>query len=210
MCNNKLLYVFGSQSIEVWANTGDNPATPFSQLQGQYISIGCEAAASIVQLAGTIFWLGRTVNGGGSVYVMEGQNGKEVTTKPVSLALQSYGDLTQSIAYGYQEEGHYFYVLNVPGAPTTWVYDFTENQWHERQSYTIPVEVPVPPPVNPLGPEQFLGKFAIFEESNYVALSAATAYTINWGDGTIENYASGATAQHQYDFAIRFLMAQFR
>jgi hypothetical protein len=199
--DNKLLYVLGTQSIEVWSNTGRSFQTPFEQIQGQYISTGCESPYSIVQLASTILWLGRTRNGGGSVYIMEGQGAKEVTTKPVSLALQSYGDLSKSVAYGYQEEGHDFYVLNVPGAPTTWVYDLTENQWHERQSYTVPVEEPIPPPPV-FGPEQFLGTLAVYEQSNYIALSATgtSALTVDWGDGVIENFASGATIQHQFDF----------
>ena len=37
---------------------------------------------------------------------------------------------------------------------------------------------------------------------NYIALSAASNYTVDWGDGsTPENFSSGATASHQYSFA---------
>lgn len=138
--NNKLLYVMGSQSIEIWADTGESFTTPFAQIQGQYISIGCEAAASIVQLNGTVFWLGKTVNGGGIVYQLDGQNAQPVSTRAVELKLQSYGDLSKSTAYGYQEDGHNFYVLNFANTDTTWVYDQTENQWHERQSYDAILE----------------------------------------------------------------------
>lgn len=48
----------------------------------------------------------------------------------------------------------------------------------------------------------FAGLFAIFPESgNVVALSAAGAYTVDWGDGVVENFATGATAEHEYNYA---------
>ena len=47
----------------------------------------------------------------------------------------------------------------------------------------------------------FAGLLAITnDEANYIALSAAGNYTVDWGDGTIENYKSGVTAQHYYDY----------
>ena len=48
----------------------------------------------------------------------------------------------------------------------------------------------------------FAGLFAIFPEGgNVVALSAAGAYTVDWGDGVVENFATGATAEHEYNYA---------
>ena len=47
----------------------------------------------------------------------------------------------------------------------------------------------------------FAGLLAITnDEANYIALSAAGNYTVDWGDGTIENYNSDVTAQHYYDY----------
>ena len=37
-------------------------------------------------------------------------------------------------------------------------------------------------------------------DSNFVAFRCAGNYTVNWGDGIIENVASGVTAQHNYVF----------
>lgn len=48
----------------------------------------------------------------------------------------------------------------------------------------------------------FAGLFAIFPEGgNVVALSAAGDYTVDWGDGVVENFATGATAEHEYNYA---------
>lgn len=48
---------------------------------------------------------------------------------------------------------------------------------------------------------KFVGLHAVFPDANYVALSAAGAYTVDWGDGTVENIATGVTAQHEYNYA---------
>ena len=36
---------------------------------------------------------------------------------------------------------------------------------------------------------------------NYATVTATGNYSVNWGDGTTENFSSGAVAQHQYSFA---------
>ena len=49
--------------------------------------------------------------------------------------------------------------------------------------------------------QKFIGLHAVWPESNFLALSAAGNYTVDWGDGVVENFSSGVTAQHEYDFA---------
>lgn len=50
------------------------------------------------------------------------------------------------------------------------------------------------------GDQKFVGLYAIFRDSNFIALSATGNYTVDWGDGKIENYESGATAYHVYEY----------
>lgn len=43
---------------------------------------------------------------------------------------------------------------------------------------------------------------AVFNtDSEFVAFSCAGAYTVNWGDGVVENFASGVTAEHKYTYS---------
>jgi len=52
--------------------------------------------------------------------------------------------------------------------------------------------------------EQFTGLLAITnDDSNYVTLSALSTgnFTVDWGDGTVTSYASGATAYYKYDYS---------
>lgn len=50
------------------------------------------------------------------------------------------------------------------------------------------------------GQQMFAGLFLISLDGNFVALSAAGDYTVNWGDGTTTNHSSGVTAYKQYDY----------
>jgi hypothetical protein len=54
-----------------------------------------------------------------------------------------------------------------------------------------------------IGPteEKIVGLHAVFNtDGNFCAFTISGAYTVDWGDGTVENFASGATAYHEYDY----------
>jgi len=48
--------------------------------------------------------------------------------------------------------------------------------------------------------EKFVGLYAIYEDSNFIAFSFGQAYTVDWGDGVVENFVSYTTAYHQYNY----------
>lgn len=128
-------WLFGTDSIEIAANTGD-ALFPFTRVSGAVIEYGCAAANSIATTANTVFWLGRDEYGAGVVWMAEGYQPRRVSTYAIEYAIQQYGDLSDAIAYTYQEDGHYFYVLNFTNANTTWVYDIGMGEWHERASFS--------------------------------------------------------------------------
>lgn len=48
----------------------------------------------------------------------------------------------------------------------------------------------------------FVGLLAIYNHSsNFIALLAQGNYTVDWGDGVIENFSSNTQAQHIYDYS---------
>lgn len=51
--------------------------------------------------------------------------------------------------------------------------------------------------------QKIIALHAVFDsEANHVAFQISGAFTVDWGDGTApENFASGATASHNYDYA---------
>jgi hypothetical protein len=83
-----------------------------------------------------LFWLGRDRRGEGIVYRANGYTGVRISTHAVEWQIQQYDDISDAIAYTYQQDGHSFYVLVFPSANTTWVYDAATQAWHERAGFT--------------------------------------------------------------------------
>ena len=48
----------------------------------------------------------------------------------------------------------------------------------------------------------FYGLHAVYDAgSNFATIRCTGAFTVDWGDGTVEDIASNTTAEHEYDFA---------
>jgi hypothetical protein len=131
LVNHREVWLFGSESIEAWYNSGD-PDFPFTRIGSGFIEMGCAAAFSVAKIDRSTFWIGKNKLGEGVVYVAQGLNPQRISTHAVELAIQSYGDISDAVAWTYQENGHNFYVLNFSSANTSWVYDLSTGLWHER------------------------------------------------------------------------------
>lgn len=130
------LYLFGAQSTEVWADVGSTPC-PFARIQGAMIQVGCAAKFSIVRLQNAVYWLGGDETGSGIVYSMQGYQPQRISTPAIEKQILSVGstNMSNARAWVYEQGGHVFYCLNVPGIAATWVYDVSTGLWHER-TYT--------------------------------------------------------------------------
>ena len=52
------------------------------------------------------------------------------------------------------------------------------------------------------GAQEVIGLMAVYDDdANYVAMQCTGAYTVDWGDGTVTNYASSAVASRQHVFS---------
>ncbi len=134
LIDHKEVWIFGNNSIEVWYNSGaaDYPLSP---IQGAFNEVGCVAPYSVAKLDNGIFWLGADARGRGMVYRATGYQAVRVSTHAVEWHIQRYGNLSDALAYTYQQDGHSFYVLIFPQANTTWVFDVSTGLWHERAGW---------------------------------------------------------------------------
>jgi hypothetical protein len=132
--DHRELWLFGTDSVEVWYDAGTSDF-PLQRIQGAFNEIGCAAAYSVAKLDNGLFWLGADARGKGIVYRAEGYTGRRISTHAVEWQIQQYGDISDAIAYTYQQDGHAFYVLVFPSADTTWVYDVSTQAWHERAGF---------------------------------------------------------------------------
>ena len=147
--SNQNLYLFGSQSIEVYYNSGDADF-PFQRIQGAVVNVGCSAPFSIYQLpGGTLVWLGGDASGVGIVYKMVGYQAQRVSNSAVEASIRALtiAQIAQARAWVYQQSGHVFYVLSIPGLAYSWVLDLSNNLWHQR-AYLNPTNL------NPAGLER--------------------------------------------------------
>jgi hypothetical protein len=132
--DHRELWVFGTDSVEVWYDTG-GADFPLQRIQGAFNEIGCVSASSIAKLDNGLFWLGTDARGQGIVYRANGYTGVRVSTHAIEYAIAQYGNISDAIAYTYQQEGHAFYVLTFPTGNATWVYDVSTQVWHERAGW---------------------------------------------------------------------------
>jgi len=132
--DHREVWLFGQNSTEVWYDAG-LPDFPLSRIQGAFIEIGCAAPFSVAKLDNGVFWLSSDARGRGMVYRSNGYAGVRISTHSVEWQIQQYADITDAVAYTYQQDGHSFYVLNFPSANITWVYDVATQSWHQRAGW---------------------------------------------------------------------------
>jgi len=133
--DHREIWVYGTNSVEVWYDAG-TPDFPLQRIQGAFNEIGCISAYTIAKMDNGLFWLGADARGQGIVYRANGYTGQRISTHAVEWQIQQYGNLTDALAYTYQQDGHSFYVLIFPSANTTWVYDVATGAWHERAGWS--------------------------------------------------------------------------
>ncbi len=135
---NRMLWLFGEQTTEVWYNSGDADF-PFARNQSAFLDTGTVSAGTCVRANGSVAWVGNDEHGQGTVWAAQGYEAVRISTHAVELALGGYKRLSEASAFSYQQNGHEFYQLSVPASDTdpggTWVYDFSAPPgwgWHER------------------------------------------------------------------------------
>ena len=132
--DHREVWLFGNSSTEVWYNAGLSDF-PLVRIQGAFNELGCAARYSVAKMNNQVYWLGKDPRGQGIVYAANGYQGQRISTHAVEWHIQQYGDLSDTVGYTYQQDGHSFYVLNFPAASTTWVYDAATGAWHERRGW---------------------------------------------------------------------------
>jgi hypothetical protein len=157
---NSLLWIFGQKNTEIWYDAG-TVGFPFARANGGQLNLGCLSPGSIVKFLNCVMWLGGDDHGYPQIYMSQGMSAVRVSNPAIEFFLTSGGagagyipyvtELFKTVAYGYQEAGHTFYVLNLPapwgpaGLGGALVYDLTTGLWHERYS-NVPEGIVHPDP----------------------------------------------------------------
>ena len=127
---NGALWLLGTETYEVYYNSG-NADFPFEQIQGAVNTTrGCAAKYSVVEEDNSFFFLGND----NVVYRTQGYGIIRVSTHAVETAFDSYSTVSDAFAYSYTERGHKFYSITFPEVGYTWVLNIATGFWHEESS----------------------------------------------------------------------------
>lgn len=126
----RLLLLFGPQTTEIWQNIG---ATPFPFQRALVIPLGLAGPHCV---AGHEDGFGHPplfVANDNTVRMFTGQEPQKVSPPILDSYIAAVSDKTTLQASVYVSGGHSFWQLSC--ADWTWVFNLTNSQWHERQSY---------------------------------------------------------------------------
>lgn len=128
------LYIFGTDSIEIFQNTG-NSDFPFEKVNGtSNTSVGAFSFLSIVSDLGSVFFLSRD----SGIYQINGYSVDKISTINIDKKLKAVlADAITVRSYIFIECGMYFYALTIVTTATegvTFCYCLNTKEWHKRKT----------------------------------------------------------------------------
>jgi hypothetical protein len=134
LVDHRELWFFGVSSTEVWSPY-PNGEQVYARNNGASIEVGCAAAMTPQKIDNTIYWVGYDKLGQGIVWSAGGSSGytpQRISSQDLEDQVAKLDDISGAYAWTYQDAGQTFYVLQIPGLESTWVYDAAVQKWHER------------------------------------------------------------------------------
>ena len=133
--NHRELWVFGAQHCQPYQDTGSTEVDDV--IPGALMETGTGSTFSTALLDNSIFWIGQDARGGRMAWRSNGYTPSRISTHAVEADLASYSAsaIAGLVSYSYQDGGHLFWVLYIPGSSWSWVYDVTEGMWHKRAKW---------------------------------------------------------------------------
>lgn len=135
---NNYVVALGTESVEFMYNYAKvNQLTDFDSPLDRYESLvlqtGCLQKNAILQTERILIFIGQSKMAGKSVWRLDGSNAKEISTEYIEKFLDLETASTAVTGFGCRVFGHILYILNLPTANKTFVYDLEENMWTEWQ-----------------------------------------------------------------------------
>lgn len=121
---NDTLWLFGTETIEPWANTGDADA-PYQRFEQRIFDKGIHSTGCLVGLDNTFLFVGSD----GMAYRL-GEVPQRISEHGIE---ERIAGSTSVSAFGFVHEGHSFFCIRLDDA--TFAYDLATQQWCEFASY---------------------------------------------------------------------------
>jgi hypothetical protein len=135
-CLGQVFFPLGSNSNEAWTDQGFQDF-PFRRVQAGS-NIGVSSRDSICTFGGSAYFLGGSAEGKGIIYRSQGYNMVPISDQRTNSIIAQIADISDAVAFIYQEEGHVFYQISFISGDLTLVYDISTELWAQRE-YRNPV-----------------------------------------------------------------------
>ena len=131
---NGLLYVFGSRTFEPYQNVG-GAGMPYERISSGIQQKGCTAAKSLIEVDGTLVWIGSGENEQPGIYSTNGGQPVKISPSSVDKLIYSGGieKVAQAFALRHSEKGRLLVTFTVPTVCSI-VYDVSTGTWFRRES----------------------------------------------------------------------------
>lgn len=129
--HNECWFWSGKKALGYYVSAGLT-FPPLIPIQDAFIENGSGATFATVQADNSILWLDQDERGFMVARRLNGSSGDRISTHATELAWQGYVVSSDAVGWTYQENGHTFWVLYFPTANATWVFDLSQNLWHQR------------------------------------------------------------------------------
>lgn len=135
------LYIFGSETTQVFVNIGRAPA-PFAPFNKIVYTTGISSPLSLIDFGETFAFVGAGVNESPSIYQFNGNGFTKISTTAIDNVLARLTDteLGNIFSWSYAADGAFFVGFQLP--ETCFVYETITRTWHERLSLSFREEIP--------------------------------------------------------------------
>lgn len=134
--NHRELWVFGVKRAQPYQDTGSTEV--YDVIPGALIETGAAATFAQARADNSVFWIGQDERGARMAWRSNGYTPQRVSTHAVEYDLSTYSaaQIAAMTSYSYQDGGHIFWVLYIPGSSCSWVFDISQGLWHKRAQWT--------------------------------------------------------------------------
>lgn len=125
------IQLIGTLTTEIWYNAA-GADFPFARVPSVFLEHGTPAPYSICQNDVGCYFLSQDDDGGCIFLKIAGYEAVRFSTHAIEAEISKYTDVTDCIGMTYQQEGHAFVRFTFPSADKTWVWDESQQMWHEQ------------------------------------------------------------------------------
>lgn len=142
---NNFLMMFMEKSIQFFFDNANSTGSVFTNYESAVKQVGCASQNSISQYEDTVTWVGKSLTGGYTVWVLDGTTElEEIATTTIKLMLDAeITSIASCRGKIIRDIGKKLYILTLTNSNRTFVYDYELKIWTEYQGAGVTTRWPI-------------------------------------------------------------------